>query len=396
MGIPGLSSLLRDVTGGAATVKFASGAGGSGGGASGGPGGALAAPAVKSAWGSTSVSPAAVSPPPAAPVASASASASASGGPGGLVVDGNALVHYATAALHREGRAAGAADVAAAALGVATRLALVFAPVAVVFDGPLAPWKAAQRTQRERDKLARLRGSKHAPAPQDVLAPLALLAAVQLLARRAAAAGLDVHVADGEADLVLARLARLHNAFIAGADSDFFIHRSRGYIPLDTLVFSPNNNSNNGTDSSTTVTAKVWSRDRVASIVGLNQAFLPLLAAIAGCDYCLHDRWKKVRVIGSIGKGGSDRIKSLITFLKAYRTLDLAIEALVAKTGGKNGPDAASFLAEIRAIIDIFTGPSSTSAALAQVITDTYPPLPPSPLFPFDSVIATGFKSHKL
>ncbi|KAJ3208903.1 hypothetical protein HDU83_007753 [Entophlyctis luteolus] len=337
MGIPGLSSLVRDTTGGATPLKLAASSG------------------------------------------------------AGLIIDGNALVHSVAVVPDPSVPA-----VVLRIVSLAESLASVCAPLFIVFDGPLPKWKHSQRFDREKDKLAKVR---RGAGPGDVLSPLALLASIQSLAAASAAgAGFQVVVANGEADLEITALARLHNAYIAGGDSDFLVHRSRGYIPLETLAFTPAAPATATTPATTaTVSGKVWTYERVAAGVGLPVTFMPLLAAIAGCDYCLHDRWRKVRVIGSIGKGGNDRIKSLITYLRGFKTLPTAIDSVIAKTGGKNLPDTASFTAEIYAIIDIFTtGGSTTSPELSKYIQDTYPPLSSTPKLSFDQDFKAGVKSHKL
>jgi 5'-3' exonuclease len=49
---------------------------------------------------------------------------------------------------------------------------------------------------------------------------------------------IEVHIAPGEADPMIVRMARKHDAYIVARDSDYFLYGdTKGYVPLDTLDF---------------------------------------------------------------------------------------------------------------------------------------------------------------
>jgi hypothetical protein len=49
---------------------------------------------------------------------------------------------------------------------------------------------------------------------------------------------IKVHIAPGEADPMIVKMAREHNAYIVARDSDYFLYEAtNGYVPLDTLEF---------------------------------------------------------------------------------------------------------------------------------------------------------------
>ena len=49
---------------------------------------------------------------------------------------------------------------------------------------------------------------------------------------------IEVHIAPGEADPMIVKMARKRDAYIVARDSDYFLYgTTKGYVPLDTLAF---------------------------------------------------------------------------------------------------------------------------------------------------------------
>lgn len=113
---------------------------------------------------------------------------------------------------------------------------------------------------------------------------------------------------EGDADSELAqRACHVPNAFVLGADSDFFFFRGIQYIPFDGLYLPQSTN--------VPIKATCLTRARVARELGLKQYQLVELAMILGNDYV--DR-NSLEVPSSI-KGPSDAINWLRTKPVAYQ-----------------------------------------------------------------------------
>ncbi|KAF8986126.1 hypothetical protein BGZ46_009237 [Entomortierella lignicola] len=147
--------------------------------------------------------------------------------------------------------------------------------------------------------------------------------------------GVDLMVCDGEADGLVAQLARekslqedVDEAYAVSKDSDYFIYNTGsfakgGYIPLDSLFVSSDPQT-----QITTITANVYSQSAIAEHLGIQPHFLPLFASLVGNDYLrpeiFEDQIAKSlaastgQKLSAISNTNHARIKATAGFLKQY------------------------------------------------------------------------------
>nr|KAJ3418201.1 hypothetical protein HK105_000207 [Polyrhizophydium stewartii] len=178
------------------------------------------------------------------------------GCPPRLVLDGNGLVYLVAQSLnyalgshharlerllvdcaHALALAGTKADASPAA-APAARLDLTF-----VFDGLLPEYKVAERRRRDMSRIERIQavaGAVGLGAAGDhidvqaavmVMPPTVVFVAIRALR----SAGFTVVVAEEEADVFAARLARETGAAVVSKDSDFYVHRIPMFINLESV-----------------------------------------------------------------------------------------------------------------------------------------------------------------
>ncbi|KAG0296696.1 hypothetical protein BGZ96_008741 [Linnemannia gamsii] len=149
------------------------------------------------------------------------------------------------------------------------------------------------------------------------------------------ALGVELLVCDGEADGLVAQLAReksldagIDEAYAISKDSDYFIYNTGssakgGYIPLDSLFVSTD-----PTTGTTTVAATVYSQSAIAEHLGIRPHFLPLFASLTGNDYLRPEVFEDQvarslaaatgQKLSAANNTNHTRIKATATFLKQY------------------------------------------------------------------------------
>eukprot|EP00802_Teleaulax_amphioxeia_P001890 Tamp_01892.p1 GENE.Tamp_01892~~Tamp_01892.p1 ORF type:complete len:668 (+),score=247.48 Tamp_01892:927-2930(+) len=142
-------------------------------------------------------------------------------------------------------------------------------------DGTLVPTKQPTAMQRENDLIKTI---KQLTCSEKYLGKKALpVMARQVFVEVLQSLGVKVAFADGEADKVVAAMAKMHGCCAVSKDSDFFIFDlPAGYIPVDNLDIARNGAS---------ITAKRFSRPKFCADLKLNVAMLPLLASAIGNDH---------------------------------------------------------------------------------------------------------------
>ncbi len=144
----------------------------------------------------------------------------------------------------------------------------------VVMDGTKVPMKQAVAMQRENDLIKTI---KQLTCSEKSLGKKALpVMARQVFVDVLQAARVKVAFADGEADKVVAAMAKMYCCYAVSKDSDFFIFDLPGYIPVDNLDIAR---------SGSVVTAKRFLRPKFCAELKLNVTMLPLLASAIGNDY---------------------------------------------------------------------------------------------------------------
>ncbi|KAJ3038143.1 hypothetical protein HDV00_000943, partial [Rhizophlyctis rosea] len=162
-----------------------------------------------------------------------------------------------------------------------------------IFDGPLPKWKFFERIKRDTQRISSLESiipevasseanlSTYASTAANLLPPFAIPACIELLKEM----NVDVLVANGEADRFIAAMAREKRGYILSRDSDFFIYDlgiSDGdgvalYVPLDTLQICQE-------ASGLVIKARAYSRQDMATFLGVPPILLPAFATMVGCD----------------------------------------------------------------------------------------------------------------
>ncbi|KAJ3183955.1 hypothetical protein HDU85_001806 [Gaertneriomyces sp. JEL0708] len=211
-----------------------------------------------------------------------------------FAIDGNAYVHYVAKKISWLQGASHGQLAAVFEHGIQDFISAGMS-LQFVFDGPLPPAKIDQRIARDAEKIARI----STVIASTVLSPSLAVNAATLLPplaipmsiHRLHCMKISVCVPQEEADVVLARIARLHSAAIISKDSDFYIHRLEnphsmehnanqglssicGYIPLESVRIIDGY-----------VEGELYTSSAVAGALGVHHALMPALAALAGCDY---------------------------------------------------------------------------------------------------------------
>ncbi|KAJ3074879.1 hypothetical protein HDU98_009949 [Podochytrium sp. JEL0797] len=244
-----------------------------------------------------------------------------------LIVDGNALVHI----ISQSSPIDSIPTLTAAVLDFVTHLAHVF-HLTVYFDGPLPKWKHQQRMTREKEKIVKLEREYR----DSILSPLSLIGCIQTLCAATQTtpnAEFCVRVAEGEADLAITHLARLQNAYISSLDSDFFIHTCRGYLPLDGLSASPVDGTVSAAFWSYSVAAKQLGihptvLPLLAYVMGCDYTIN-------------EREWVNMNVrLGTATGSVQKRIRTTAAHLKPFQTLQEGIESLLPKNAAREDQEA--------------------------------------------------------
>ncbi|KAI8814457.1 XPG domain containing-domain-containing protein [Cladochytrium replicatum] len=204
-----------------------------------------------------------------------------------------------------------------------------------VLDGPLPMWKAAQRVERETDKIANASevalgihraGSVRLPQRNDVIAKWGcdgrpnttygivhgILPVFAVVMFQDILKTLDVPfiISAGEADSAVAQAAKHQNAFIVANDSDFFIYQSLGYIPVDTL--------RDVGDSKPIIQASVFQHTTVMEILGIPENAASVYASLMLCDYSATEESKIKQWIHDVTPADytGDRSSLIISILR--------------------------------------------------------------------------------
>ena len=118
--------------------------------------------------------------------------------------------------------------------------------------------------------------------------------------------GIDFYVADGEADIVIARVANHYSCPVLSTDSDFFMFRLiGGYIPYSNFDWK-----------SSVIRADIYHRDEFAVQLGFkDSSLLNVIPAIVGNDFispCSHPSMPD----------GENEIRSICRYLKQFSSLE--------------------------------------------------------------------------
>ena len=218
-------------------------------------------------------------------------------------------------------------------------------------DGTRVPAKLPTAQQRENDliKTVKLLTCSDKYLGKKALPLMARHVFVEVLQ----GLGIKVAFADGEADKVVAAMAKMHGCCALSKDSDFFVFDlPAGYIPVDNLDIARNG----------TVTAKRFARARFLADLKLNVAMFPLLASAIGNDYVPVSLLRPFHVsLGDLGevdfpeawdmgdKEPSVRDQLIVrvaAFLAAHPSEEAAIAAIVKAADEQFKADEAAAAAE--------------------------------------------------
>lgn len=195
--------------------------------------------------------------------------------------------------------------------------------------------KEATRISRNVDKIARIKqiNSDMALRPPLLSQTIPLNAATLLppLAVPACIATLrsmnDVRltVSQGEADVMLAAIARTEVAPVLSKDSDFYIHNMEsengdslmGYIPLDSIKMHGD-----------ILHGQLYRHKPVAESLGVTQSLLPVLAAFVGCDYLSLDDHAISAKLDFLNSKGHTRIKQVAKSIRAFNHIQDPFEVV--------------------------------------------------------------------
>ena len=157
----------------------------------------------------------------------------------GLIVDGNAFLHFVAKQLDWS---KGPCYPQFAIRIVETMHSLAIMKPLYIFDGALPKYKVAERMARNLGKLQTIQSmlstlgqkTKHTRS-STVLPCLAIQLGIQVCRLQ----GVPFKVVLEEADDALVYYANLYKAHVLSQDSDFFLYDLPGYIPLDSLSNLP-------------------------------------------------------------------------------------------------------------------------------------------------------------
>ena len=138
--------------------------------------------------------------------------------------------------------------------------------------------------------------------------------------------GIQFYVADGDADITIARVANYYLCPVLSNDSDFFLFRLvGGYIPFDSFYWHP-----------PTVTALVYHQEKFAAQLKFQDiSLLFAIPAIVGNDFLPACSPSFIRdMINSLPNGGSVRnpVRQICLFLSQFSSLE---EYTASAFGGK-------------------------------------------------------------
>ena len=142
--------------------------------------------------------------------------------------------------------------------------------------------------------------------------------------------GIQFYVADGEADLTIARIANHYSCPVLSQDSDFFVFRLvGGYIPIDHFYWE-----------SFVVTANVYHRDRFAAQLKFQESNLfCAIPAIVGNDFLAPCTSSFIRsILDSVPNRGS--FKNLIRPLCLYLSQFCSLESYISSVSGDGKQEA--------------------------------------------------------
>ncbi|SGY61970.1 BQ5605_C007g04632 [Microbotryum silenes-dioicae] len=236
----------------------------------------------------------------------------------------------------------------------------------IVWDGPYGTSKTETILRRGRQAIRTshdfMRSSDDQRAHLHVISRAARL---PLLARSACTYELHqlhvkMHSAQAEADSPTAELAQRSNGYAVSQDSDYFILPaiSRGYVPLDRIVYGPGRMARPGMlrpGSRTVLRIGVYQPARIAHMLGIHLERLPVFAALAGND--LANLTKTFHSTSSQGKHSRsrpsrkmdiDKVASIIASIESTCTLEETLRIALAKLLGNVQPST-TMLAELAA-----------------------------------------------
>ncbi|KAJ3412964.1 Protein asteroid 1 [Chytridiales sp. JEL 0842] len=245
-----------------------------------------------------------------------------------LVVDGNSFMHFCAQKINW-GLGSPYSDFAQIVQQESQTLCNHFHPL-FLFDGPLPYWKVDQRISRDQAKIDLSRtivddvvAGRCPRLETSILPPLAL--SVTLTTLRSLAASIEI--AHGEADLAIARRARELNALVLSTDSDFYIHKGiKGYIPFESLR-----------GVSDQLIGTVWTRRTVAESLGIKESLLPVVAALAGCDYLVLPEGvenvieTKILTVPASKRNAVRKVRGFVAYLQRFGSVAEAMDDLVSK-----------------------------------------------------------------
>ncbi|KAI9014974.1 XPG domain containing-domain-containing protein [Gaertneriomyces semiglobifer] len=207
-----------------------------------------------------------------------------------------------------------------------------------VFDGPLPPAKIDQRIARDSEKIARIStvitSTVLSPSLSVNAATLLPPLAIPMSIHRLHCMKISVCVPQEEADVVLARIARLHSAAIISKDSDFYVHKLEnphtmdhnanhgrpsicGYIPLESVRVSDGY-----------MEGELYTSSAVAGALGVHHTLMPALAALAGCDYISEQDKSLIKLhLCTTKYKQRARIRNILHTLKTLRDLANEIDS---------------------------------------------------------------------
>ena len=225
---------------------------------------------------------------------------------GKLVVDGSSLVHslhtmeWSNGGQYREYRS------------VVRRFYLKLlnsgiTPI-VIFDGVTDEQKtsAVMKNNQDRVKIIHQKitdnASRYFKCVGRILPPLCSQVYLMILYDL----GIDFYVADGEADIVIARVANHYSCPVLSTDSDYFVFRLiGGYIPYSNFHLK-----------SSVIKADIYYRDEFAMQLGFkDSSLLNVIPAIVGNDFispCSHPSMPD----------GENEIRSICRYLKQFSSLE--------------------------------------------------------------------------
>ena len=128
--------------------------------------------------------------------------------------------------------------------------------------------------------------------------------------------GIPFYVADGEADIIIARVANYYSCPVLSQDSDFFAFRLvGGYMPMERFNWQ-----------SSVVTADVYHRDRFAEQLKFQDSnLLCAIPAIVGNDFLKPCSPSFIRsILDAVPKGGSikNTIRSICLYVSRFSSLE--------------------------------------------------------------------------